>query len=715
MFLPRPCALLFCALSFFLALALCDPLPQATVYTTAIITVTPSILSSTPTRTGPPTSCVVSRITGTDTTVPVIGNVRFRTEPSGRGTIGILISCTATYIFCVWTTVHPAVGETGKRRLRLWYKLVLTSIAITVPAGVMIYAFDEWRQARRLVNEWEANVKYHPKPEDGSHGGRPPKGPAKTLARGTDDFVPLHIGTAFFVLMGGFRIDNKHAEWSHMTKKERKKWNKKNIGGEEVYERPILSPQGFIKYVQSGRINQSTFNQVDVLDKGKGSNIAKIFAGFQALWLILQSIARWADNLPLTVLEIHVLIQIVCTSVIYAFWFRKPLDVGVPTTIKLAPALGRLPENENTPQSPGSTKIPQSPGSPISRPYVGGETLHIRTGTPSPSPFFRSDTRASRMTASTYNGNDAITITGSDAEYSDFVERPSENEEKQYIDESDTLTRKDMLYKPAVTRPLKAASSVQAKWVPVTAKAFLDVAAHVRPLEKAKNVDDETTSGQPQPQSKGEGEIPGPGPGLLRHSTTWKERIQCSETGFTAMMVVAQGFLVVLVASLHLGAWNTKFPSAAELWLWRASCFSMIGFPTWIVAVICFNNFDPLMASKNYDHDMVDILWLTHVEPDLNPSRVPQFALKNIHKAIKRHSLRASEVALPDKEKGTGSKQFRKAKMVQHYIMLYSCFFAVIFYGIASLFIAVESYLAMRYLEDKHFQSPRWSNFIPHF
>lgn len=688
MFLLRPCTLLFCAISFFIAIALCDPVPQRTVEIVEVHTeiAKASTGSSTPTITVPSTGCV-PRITGTSKRVPGIGKVRYRTEPSGRGTIGILISCTATYIFCVWTTVHPAVGETGKKKLRVWYKLVLTSIAIIVPAGVMIYAFDEWRQAKRLRDEWNECVKYHPKPK-GSAQGPPPKGPATALAdrKDPDDFVELQIGTAFFVLMGGFRIDNKHAGWTH-TKKERKKKKKNNMGDKEAYERPILSPQGFVKYVRSGRIHQSTFNQADVLDKGKGSHIAKIFAGLQALWLILQSIARLADHLPLTVLEIHVLIQIVCTSVIYAFWFRKPLDVGVPTTIKLAPALGKV--HTKTPQSPGSTTSPTFT-------YAGGETINSRTGTPSPSPFFRSDTRASRMTGSSYNGNDAITIT-SDGD--DYMERLSEDEKNKYIDgPPEDEKGKDMVYQLAVAQPLKPAGPIQSKWLPITAKAFLDVVVHVRPLEKAK-VNNER---QPESKRKGESERPAP---LHSRSTTWTKRIKNSETGFTAMMVVAQGLLVVLVATLHLSAWNTEFPTDVEKWLWLASCFSMIAFPTWIVAVICFND---------YDHDLFDILWLAHLEPGLNPARVVGFALKRIHEAIERHSC-PTKATHSDNEKGHGSTGIRKAKMVQHYIMLYSCLFAAGVYVLASLFITVESYFAMRWLEDKHFQAPRWTNLVPHF
>lgn len=58
-----------------------------------------------------------------------------------------------------------------------------------------------------------------------------------------------------------------------------------------------------------------------------------------ALWLIVQSTARFISNMPITLLEIHVLIQVVCTSFIYWWWWYKPLDVNEPVEITLVPVV----------------------------------------------------------------------------------------------------------------------------------------------------------------------------------------------------------------------------------------------------------------------------------------------------------------------------------------------------------------------------------------
>lgn len=43
----------------------------------------------------------------TTTYETVLGTATIAPEPRGRGTFGILFSCSATFFFCVWTAVHP--------------------------------------------------------------------------------------------------------------------------------------------------------------------------------------------------------------------------------------------------------------------------------------------------------------------------------------------------------------------------------------------------------------------------------------------------------------------------------------------------------------------------------------------------------------------------------------------------------------------------------
>lgn len=245
------------------------------------------------------TSCTNHNVTSSTFQTP-LGEFKFQEEPYGRGTVGILISCTATYIFCVWTAVHPDINPRSTWGCRLWYKFVLMVLAVLVPEGLLVCAFGQWREAKKLDQAWRENA--------------PP---------GFGD--ELGMDGAFFVVMGGFLVKTS----------EKPEGRPKS----DLYT-AILTPTGFLYYLKRGNIVPASFDKSAIIDKGKASNIAKLLACTQALWLIVQSLARFISKIPITLLEIHVLIQVVCTSFIYWWWWYKPLDVEEPVEITLVPVEG---------------------------------------------------------------------------------------------------------------------------------------------------------------------------------------------------------------------------------------------------------------------------------------------------------------------------------------------------------------------------------------
>ncbi|KAI5838479.1 hypothetical protein DFP73DRAFT_265946 [Morchella snyderi] len=726
MFLLRPPPLLLITINLFITIALCSPVPL-TVWVTATSTVKAPVATPTDTLT-------CGKVVETEG----LGvKVRFRTEPTDRGTVGILLSCLATYIFCVWTTVAPAVIETKGNMRRMWYKLVLTLIAIIAPAAIMVYALGEYLQAKDIRAAWKKYLKPDmdgKEDKDGKSGEEAnetdPRLQKDTFQGGkqisvseqprsdAQRFFELDIGTAFFVMMGGFRVENKEPDYIEETKAsegERSKviWRKKKYqGGDEVYHRPILTPYGFMEYIKTNRIVPGTFNQRDVLDKGKGTLVAKTLAAIQAVWLILQSLGRAAAGLPLTLLEIHVLIQILCTSVIFYCWWGKPLDVGVPTTIQLERGLNKRalnkaqlkaqkhaepkPQEAKSPeveaqaedhaqgqgqgdsraQSPlqkhprwHSTPEPSSPGSTSSRAYTyAGDTPHSRAT----SPCMRSDTTASRLTGNSTLFGDAI----SDTPVEDTSKGVKDTGQPvaDYIIKSDYLSNRNSDYKGGTGRPLKTAAQIANDLVAVTAKACLDVAVHARPV-----YNDDKQIGLPQTK-----------PSDLR--SPWQ---LSDEVTSNTKQVMINVFLVILTASLHLAAWNTFFPSSLEMWLWRASCFCMIGLPTWIIAVTFFND---------YDQDLFNTLWHAHLRENQAFRGLFPFVWGEIKGAIQKRS----------KKENDREEELAASTMVLHHMLLGSCMIAVGLYSVASLFITLESFISLRWLTDEHFLTPKWSNFIPH-
>jgi hypothetical protein len=56
--------------------------------------------------------------------------------------------------------------------------------------------------------------------------------------------------------------------------------------------------------------------------KRKADPIQKALVLLQASWLALQCVTRRAYGLPLTLLEVHTMVGVVCAIILYIFWFE---------------------------------------------------------------------------------------------------------------------------------------------------------------------------------------------------------------------------------------------------------------------------------------------------------------------------------------------------------------------------------------------------------
>jgi len=79
-----------------------------------------------------------------------------------------------------------------------------------------------------------------------------------------------------------------------------------------------------------------------------------------------QSIARKVHGYPLTLLELHTLVHVICAFAMYALWFRKPLDIQEPTVIVPMPVhiktLMEKPAESNTEKLPKLNKCAKNIG-----------------------------------------------------------------------------------------------------------------------------------------------------------------------------------------------------------------------------------------------------------------------------------------------------------------------------------------------------------------
>lgn len=109
------------------------------------------------------------------------------------------------------------------------------------------------------------------------------------------------------------------------------------LGDTDSDEAWVLHPEEIGTYLRNGRLR---FTEEDILDKSKGDSLTKGLVIVQTSWFILQLIARAAERLPVTELEITTLAFAILNCATYALWWHKPLDVERPIYITAGPHEG---------------------------------------------------------------------------------------------------------------------------------------------------------------------------------------------------------------------------------------------------------------------------------------------------------------------------------------------------------------------------------------
>lgn len=203
-------------------------------------------------------------------------------SPNARGTGDIIWSCFFAVLVCTWTVLHlnlPAESENGWRlKLR---KMKWMTIAIVMPEVVTCSAFVQRVAARDSVR---------------SMGQR---GCAWTLSR------------AFYFDMGGV-------------------WLKPRMSDPF----PINAAQ--LEYLITKEVLPCpTLTEREIWDRSKADKFAKTFAVLQIFWLAIQSAARGAQKMPVTPLEIATLGFMIPSLASFVLWWKKPVDIEVPTMIPI--------------------------------------------------------------------------------------------------------------------------------------------------------------------------------------------------------------------------------------------------------------------------------------------------------------------------------------------------------------------------------------------
>ncbi|EKM60725.1 uncharacterized protein PHACADRAFT_246815 [Phanerochaete carnosa HHB-10118-sp] len=237
-----------------------------------------------------------------DASTPTANGTGFATSTSCtdinncRQISDIVWGCVSVILACTWAALHPDIPPKDvPGHIVLMNHVWSTIVAFFTPEFMAFMAIMEFAEARK-VKKIFADIEV-------------PRESRWTLTH------------AFFAGMGGFMLVKPRTDGKP--------------GYEEV---GTVYPRVLYQLAKAGRVNLSLITEDAIKDKSKGDLLSKGVVVIQTGWFIIQIIARWAEQLPVTELEIITLAFAVLNFLTYGFWSHKPLGVDTPISIVLLPA-----------------------------------------------------------------------------------------------------------------------------------------------------------------------------------------------------------------------------------------------------------------------------------------------------------------------------------------------------------------------------------------
>ncbi|KLO04400.1 hypothetical protein SCHPADRAFT_755331 [Schizopora paradoxa] len=203
-------------------------------------------------------------------------------NPKTRGTLNIISVCLSTIFACAYVSVHIGLpGEKDGFIKPLLHKCNWLLANVFAPELMVLIA---------LCERWSAS-----------------SGVAFMQSLGVEGWT---MRLAFFADMGGFKVRFSNGETKAFS------------SGLEFYE-------WFSSRLRIPGPLELDFKEVelDIKDRSKRDGVLKVFACLQAVWLLIQTVARFAQHLPVTELEVTSCAYVLCALVVYSCWLHKPYGV----------------------------------------------------------------------------------------------------------------------------------------------------------------------------------------------------------------------------------------------------------------------------------------------------------------------------------------------------------------------------------------------------
>ncbi|KAG2338838.1 hypothetical protein BDR05DRAFT_1003916 [Suillus weaverae] len=225
----------------------------------------------------------------------------------------IISSCGLTLFACAWTAIHPDIPRVDEGVF--WHtfrRLHFMMVMLLAPEGITAFAAWQFFSARQAAKDFNDAFGAQCAQPHCDHRAicrsKTLLGDIPNSSRSSSAGWTVTHG--FFALMGGFVlcVDNEL--------------------------QATLTPEQLLHFVREGSVDIPSITEAEIKDRSKGDGLSKCIAILQLVWFVIQLIARYAQNLPVTLLEIDTLAVVTMTCIAYGLWWKKPKDVGRPYIVR---------------------------------------------------------------------------------------------------------------------------------------------------------------------------------------------------------------------------------------------------------------------------------------------------------------------------------------------------------------------------------------------
>ncbi|KAF8836775.1 hypothetical protein BDN67DRAFT_936345 [Paxillus ammoniavirescens] len=195
------------------------------------------------------------------------------TSSNYRSVWSILGTCALTLIICVWNVSYPNIMHEKRRYKVMVYRVALALSALLTPEITSVRAYSEWKHAGKIKQD------FSDKQWTRTHG--------------------------FFAIMGGFII-------------------------QDGAQRELFNTQYDIGRLRNGKFVNPKITKEEIRDRSKSDALGNAILVLQLSWFILQVIARAANHVAITLVEIDTLALAALSLPLFFFWWSKPMAAACP-------------------------------------------------------------------------------------------------------------------------------------------------------------------------------------------------------------------------------------------------------------------------------------------------------------------------------------------------------------------------------------------------